>query len=135
MTLKPIRKDDVLRYYRNYIDHEGTAKDFVDIDCLPEYDIRVEEMEVAVTDQAILFKDGPGIYRLDKFDEDGEETIAGIRTLTHKDNFIYAELNDPFGEERHFLCLDSINQNLDLDELVDKPYFRKITSLDELFDE
>lgn len=135
MTLKPIRKDDVLRYYRNYIDHEGTAKDFVDIDCLPEYDIRVEEMEVAVTDQAILFKDGPGIYRLDKFDEDGEETIAGIRTLTHKDNFIYAELNDPSGEERHFLCLDSINQNLDLDELVDKPYFRKITSLDELFDE
>ena len=135
LTLKPIRKDDVLRYYRNYIDHEGTAKDFVDIDCLPEYDIRVEEMEVAVTDQAILFKDGPGIYRLDKFDEDGEETIAGIRTLTHKDNFIYAELNDPSGEERHFLCLDSINQNLDLDELVDKPYFRKITSLDELFDE
>lgn len=133
MTLKPIRKEDALRYYRNYIDHEGIAKDFEDVNCLPDYEIKVEEMEVAVTDMAIFFKKGQGIYRLDKFDNEGNETISGISTLTHKDNFIYAELNDN-ESTRRFFCLDSINQNIEVKDLLDQPYFRKITKLEELFE-
>lgn len=133
MILKPIRKEELLRYYTNYIDHKGAAKDFEDVDCQSEYEIRMEALTVAVTDSAIFFKDGEKIYRLDKFDEAGHETISGIQTLTHKDNFIYAEL-DYKGEKCSFLCLDTINQNVEFDHLMKQTYFREVSCLNELFD-
>ena len=132
MDLKPVNKKDVLGYYTTYLDHEGVAHDFEDEDCQSQYEVRMDTMEVAVSDTAILFKGDDCIYKLNKFDEEGNETIEGISSLSHTDNFIYAELDDE-GTEHQFLCLDSINQNIDIETLLNQPYFRKITNINDIF--
>lgn len=132
MTLKAIKKQDSLNYYTKYLNHQGIASDFKDEDNQPQYAVGLVTLEVAVTNTAILFKGYDGIYKLDKFDEEGHETVPGINLLTHTDNFVYAETEED-GIARQFICLDSINQNLDLAELFDKPFFYKIKNLDELF--
>lgn len=132
LTLTAIKKTEDLEYYRMYLGHKGEAKDFTDEDCQPQYEVRTDTLAVAVSDTAILFKREDGIYRLDKFDEDGNESVAGICSLTHKDNFLYAELEED-GVVRRFICLDSINQNLNIAELLDKPFFHRIGKLEELF--
>lgn len=132
MDLKPVNKKDVLVYYTTHLDHEGVAHDFEDEDCQSQYEVRMDTMEVAVSDTAILFKGDDCIYKLNKFDEEGNETIEGISSLSHTDNFIYAELDDE-GTEHQFLCLDSINQNIDIETLLNQPYFRKITNINDIF--
>lgn len=132
LTLKALKDPKTFDYYMTYLEHKGIAKDFTDEDCQSGYEVRMESLDVAVSDIAIIFNSEDGIYKMDKFDADGNETISGISTLTHNDNFLYAELDED-GVERHFICLDSINQNLNLEDLLDTPFFHKIDTLDELF--
>lgn len=115
-----------------YLDHEGAAGDFEDEDCQAQYAIAFDVIDVAVTNTAILFKGDNAIFKLDKYDEDGNETIPSISALTHTDNFVYAELDED-GKKRQFLCLDSINQNLDVEELFEKPYFHEIEQVSDIF--
>ena len=51
-------------------------------------------IEVAVSDKAIICKFDDEIYKLDKFDTHGNETISGIKDLNHNDNYVCAVLND-----------------------------------------
>ena len=132
MVLKPIKKANAVAYYTKYLDHKDVASNFEDEDCVPQYAVGIDTMDVAITDNALIFKGDERIYRLDKFDEEGNETIAGICALTNNDNFVYAELEED-GTEYHFLCLDSINQNLRVDELLQKPYFYPIEQASEIF--
>lgn len=132
MTLKSVKKKDVLDYYTAYIDHEGVAYDFIDEDCQSQYEVFLETLDVAVSETDILFNCADGVYKMDKFDECGQETIAGICVLTHKDNFVYVELNED-GIKRQILCFDSIGQNIRFEELLKKPFFRKISCLEDLF--
>lgn len=132
MTLKAIKKQEVLNYYIKYLDHEGVASDYEDLDDESQYAVAMYTFEVSVSNNAILFNDDNAVYKLDKFDEEGNETIPGICALNNTDNYVYAELVED-GIIRHFICLDSINQNLDLEELLDQPFFHKIESLDEIF--
>lgn len=132
LVIKSVKKQDALNYYTMYLDHEGAASDFLDEDSQAQYTIAIDVMEVAVTNTAILFKGDNVIFKLDKYDEEGNETIPGISALTHNDNFIYAELDED-GKERQFLCLDSINQNLDVEELLKKPYFHELEQVSDIF--
>ena len=132
LVLKPIDDSKALHYYEMYLEHEGIAQEFEDVDKQPEYGINYEALDVGVTDAAIIFRFKNETYKLEKYDDNGEETISGIHVLTHQDNFILAELIYN-GAVRQFLCLDSINQNLEFCELLTKPYFRKITDVNDFF--
>lgn len=132
LVIKAVKKQDALNYYTMYLDHEGAAGDFEDEDCQAQYAIAFDVIDVAVTNTAILFKGDNAIFKLDKYDEEGNETIPGISALTHTDNFVYAELDED-GKKRQFLCLDSINQNLDVEELFEKPYFHEIEQVSDIF--
>lgn len=132
LVIKAVKKQDALNYYTMYLDHEGAAGDFEDEDCQAQYAITFDVIDVAVTNTAILFKGDNAIFKLDKYDEEGNETIPGISALTHTDNFVYAELDED-GKKRQFLCLDSINQNLDVEELFEKPYFHEIEQVSDIF--
>ena len=132
LVIKAVKKQDALNYYTRYLDYKGAASDFEDEDCQSQYAIAIDVMEVAVSNTAILFKGDNAIFKLDKYDKDGNETIPGISALTHTDNFIYVELDED-GKERHFLCLDSINQNLDIEELFEKPYLHKLEQVSDIF--
>lgn len=131
LVIKSVKKQDALNYYTMYLD-EGAASDFVDEDSQAQYTIAIDVMEVAVTNTAILFKGDNAIFKLDKYDEEGNETIPDISALTHNDNFIYAELDED-GKERQFLCLDSINQNLNVEELLKKTYFHELEQVSDIF--
>ena len=128
LVLKPVNDSKAINYYESYLEHNGVGQEFEDVDNQAEYGIDYEVLKVGVTDAAILFEIGDEIYKLDKRDVHGEETVAGICALTHKDNYVLAELSEN-GMFRRFLCLDSINQNLELDELLKEPYFYKITDI------
>ena len=130
MTLKTI-KDNETQNYTTCLDHKGYACDFEDDDNEPQYAITFNKIEVATSYTVILFNFGDVNYKLDKFDEDGNETISGISSLKHDDNFVLAELNDG-SQKRLFLCLDSINQFLDLDDLFEKPYFHRIEQVSDI---
>ena len=132
LVIKAIEKQDALNFYTRYLDYEGAASDFEKEDCQAQYAIAIDGMEVAVTNTAILFKGANAIFKLDKYDEGGNETIPGISALTHTDNFIYVELDED-GKKRQFLSLDSINQNLDIEELFGKPYFHKLEQVYDIF--
>ena len=126
MTLKTIDKEETRNYYVEYLDRRGRASDYEYEDTESQYAVYVYPLKVAASDTAILFKDDNDIiYKLDKFDEKGQETIPGIASLTHTDYICYAGLNEN-GKKREFLCLDYINKNIDLGDLSDKPYFHKI---------
>lgn len=132
LVIKAVKKQDALNYYTRYLDHEGAASDFVDEDCQAQYAIGVDAVEVAVTNTAILFKGKDAIFKLDKYDKEGNETVPGISVLTHTDNFSFAVLDED-GKERMFLGLGSINQYLDVEELFGKPYFHEIEQVSDLF--
>lgn len=134
MTIKPIKNNDTLKFYQNYIDHEELGKDFEDVDKYPEFAIETAPVDVAVTNNSILFNLYDGIYKMDKLDNEGNETIAGIQALTHWDNYVIARLKDK-GKDIEFLCLDTINQNLELESLLKQTYFNKIKSINDIFSE
>ena len=130
LILETVNKN--FNYYATYLDHINQARDFKDVDTQSQYHVEFEKIEVAVMDNAILFNTGVGIYKMNKYDGKGNETISGISSLTHKDNFVIATLIDK-GKEKEFLCLDSISQYLDVEELLGKPFFREIECIDDLF--
>ena len=132
MVLKRITDQRLLNYYQEYLSHRGDAKDFEDEDTEPQYASIYCNINVATSNTAIILKYDDACYKLDKFDSDGNETISGITCLTHTYNFVYALLNEE-GKEREFICLDSINQNLDLEELHSKPYFHRLEQVPDIF--
>lgn len=132
ITLKSVKNEKILEYYKYYLDHKNKAKDFVDIDNQAEYLIWYEEIDVAISNDAIFFKAYDGIYKLDIFDENGKENIPGTKDLTHKDYFLFAYLIKD-GVEYVFLCLNPINQNININELLKQTYFNKISSIEEIF--
>lgn len=83
MTLKAIMDQDSLDYYIKYLDHEGVAWDYEDEDLESQYAIAIDTLEVAVTNTAIVIKSDTDFYKLDKFDEEGNETISGVSSLSN----------------------------------------------------
>ncbi|MCF0204754.1 MAG: hypothetical protein HUK12_05600, partial [Muribaculaceae bacterium] len=112
--------------------HTGRGEGYEDVDAQIEYDIDYEEFEVAVSQNALVFRIGGDTFKIDKTDSDGNETIPGINALSHRDNYLIAKLIEN-GKDRIFLCLDSINQNLDINDLENQPYFHPITQIEDLW--
>lgn len=131
LTLKPVKSHEI-RYYRQYIDHTVTNDGFDDQDQWPQFSVYSETVKAAVSEKAIVFSLGRKVYRLDKYDDKGNETVPGIHVLTQSDNYVIASLMEG-GREHRFLCLDSINQNLDMNWLMEQTYFREIKEAGEVF--
>ena len=129
LVLNAIKKEG---YYDEYLSHTGRGEGYEDVDAQIEYDIDYEVFEVAVSQNALVFRIGGDTFKIDKTDSDGNETIPGINALSHRDNYLIAKLIEN-GEDRIFLCLDSINQNLDINDLENQPYFHPITQIEDLW--
>ena len=122
-ALKAVKRDDQLRYYDTYLNHKGVAKDYTDVEADPAHAVKMATLDVYSSEKCLIFDVDGSLWQVDKYDDQGNETVPGIGALTHEDNFLYIGLVED-GCERHFIRLDSINQSLDIDELVEKPWFR-----------
>lgn len=131
MTLIPVVDDSYL-FYTKYIDRNGQLNDFTSENQHSEYEVEMESLTVAVSNESIIFKHDDCIYKMDKYSKEGKETIPGIGILTNNDNFIWAKLHDA-GKEYCFLLLDSINQSIMKEDLLCLKCFRKIENLNDIF--
>lgn len=134
IRLTAVEGQDYLDYYEKRLSEE-LGYEFVDTQ--PEYAVHLYPLKVSVSDDTILFKIYDSnhknyYHKLDKYDENGNETIPGISSLTHDDNFVLVEMMEN-GIERYFLGLDSIGMYIDVEDLDNQPYFHEIKNIDEMF--
>lgn len=129
LILKPTN-EQLKDYYLSYI--FSNKQKYKLINEFKNYELSIYTLNIATSANAIIIEFDNKLYKLDIFDNNGRETIEGIRTLTHKDNIVYIELLDK-DKKRGFLCFDSINKNIDVDDLFSTPYFHKIDALTDVF--
>lgn len=134
MCLTAVEREDYLNHYNRCLSEE-LGYEFVDTQ--PEYAVHQYPLKVSVSDDAILFNIYASnhknyYHKLNKYDENGNETIPGISSLTHDDNFVLVELMEN-GIERYFLGLGSIGMYIDVENLDNQPYFHEIKNIDEMF--
>ena len=130
MTLVPIEREDQLACCDYYFDSENSEFEIVDES--PEYHIDSMMVATAVANDFILFQIGDAVFKLEKWDAEGRETIDGVSQLTHADNYVFSVLDDA-GTERCILSLDSIDKHLDFEALLKKDYFYEIEALESVF--
>ena len=130
LKLKAVEREELLKHYQKYCDNADG--DITFISNHPQYDVKLEVMKVAITDDALLFLIDGKVYKLQKYDEEDIETVEGISAITNSDNFVFATLYNK-GKEQHFICLDNINRSLELEELKEQPFFFRIDSVADMF--